>query len=103
MRFAALLSLSAAAATPLDLPALWDFSQPALSEQRLRAALAQAGPEDRLILHTQIAQPWPAPGLRARSRAAARDRARRASRRAGGTGTFRAGMGAQLGLGQPPE
>mgnify|MGYP006282743447 CR=1 FL=1 len=40
----------------LDLNALWDFGNPALSEQRFRQALAQAQGDDALILHTQIAR-----------------------------------------------
>ena len=40
----------------LDLSALWNFSDPVLSEQRLEAALAQATGDDALILHTQIAR-----------------------------------------------
>lgn len=45
----------------IDLDALWDFSSPATSEQRLRAALADARGDDRLILQTQIARSF---GLR---------------------------------------
>lgn len=45
----------------LDLSTLWDFSQPALSEERFRAALVTAAPTDALILHTQIARTY---GLR---------------------------------------
>lgn len=40
----------------LDLQTLWDFSDPALSEERFRDALASAGPDDALILQTQIAR-----------------------------------------------
>lgn len=40
----------------LNLQALWDFSDPALSEERFRAALATAEPDDALILQTQIAR-----------------------------------------------
>lgn len=43
-------------AAALDLDALWDFGQPALSEQRFRAALADAHGDDVLILRTQIAR-----------------------------------------------
>ena len=43
-------------AMALDLNALWNFSDPALSEQRFRAALAQAQGDDALILQTQIAR-----------------------------------------------
>ncbi|HEX6016656.1 MAG TPA: tetratricopeptide repeat protein [Burkholderiaceae bacterium] len=45
----------------IDLGALWDFAQPALSEQRFRAALAAASGDDVLILETQIARTY---GLR---------------------------------------
>jgi tetratricopeptide (TPR) repeat protein len=52
--------LAAAAALPVraavDLGALWDFSNPALSEQRFRDALAGAKGDDALILMTQIAR-----------------------------------------------
>jgi tetratricopeptide (TPR) repeat protein len=48
-------------AMALDLTALWDFGQPALSHQRLEAALAQARGDDALILQTQMARTW---GLR---------------------------------------
>ncbi len=40
----------------LDLQALWDFNNPALSEQRFKAALAGARGDDVLILQTQIAR-----------------------------------------------
>lgn len=40
----------------LDLDALWDYSQPALSEQRFVAAMQGASADDRLILQTQIAR-----------------------------------------------
>ncbi len=45
----------------IDLAPLWDFNQPELSEQRFRAALATASPDDALILQTQIARTY---GLR---------------------------------------
>jgi tetratricopeptide (TPR) repeat protein len=45
----------------IDLEPLSDFSKPALSEQRLRAALATANRDDALILQTQIARTY---GLR---------------------------------------
>ncbi len=50
-----------AQATAIDLNALWDFAQPALSEQRFREALAQASGDTALVLQTQIARSW---GLR---------------------------------------
>lgn len=40
----------------LDLDALWDFMQPAHSEVRFRAALADADADTALILRTQIAR-----------------------------------------------
>lgn len=40
----------------IDLTPLWDFRQPELSEQRLRAALDTATGDDALILQTQIAR-----------------------------------------------
>jgi tetratricopeptide (TPR) repeat protein len=45
----------------MDLGTLWDFKQPALSEQRFREALAVASPDDALVLQTQIARSF---GLR---------------------------------------
>ena len=57
---ALLLSATSAMAT-IDLDALWDFGKPTLSEERFRAALAGASPDDSLILKTQIARTW---GLR---------------------------------------
>lgn len=45
----------------IDLRPLWDFSKPAVSEERFRAALATAQGDDALILKTQIARTW---GLR---------------------------------------
>lgn len=40
----------------VDVRALWDFADPAGSEERFRAALAGAGGDDALILRTQIAR-----------------------------------------------
>ena len=51
----------ASPAMAIDLDALWDFSKPALSEERFRSALAGASGDDALILQTQIARTW---GLR---------------------------------------
>lgn len=42
----------------VDVDALWDFGDPAASEQRLRAALAAAQGDDRLVLRTQIARTY---------------------------------------------
>lgn len=44
----------AASAPPLDLDALWDFSQPARSEARFREAQTRATPLQALLLQTQI-------------------------------------------------
>lgn len=55
-----LLALPLAAPAAVDVASLWDFSNPALSEERFRAALATAEAEgrrdDALILQTQIAR-----------------------------------------------
>jgi len=51
-----LMLMGALAAAALDLQALWDFSQPAASEQRFREALATATGDDALVLRTQIAR-----------------------------------------------
>ena len=40
----------------IDLTPLWDFARPDVSEQRFRAALANATGDDALILRTQIAR-----------------------------------------------
>jgi tetratricopeptide (TPR) repeat protein len=53
--------LYVSSAMAIDLAPLWDFNQPELSEQRFRAALATASPDDALILQTQIARTY---GLR---------------------------------------
>lgn len=45
----------------INLSELWDFSKPEVSEQRFRAALQTASPEEVLILQTQIARTY---GLR---------------------------------------
>jgi len=50
------LSLWGTSAMAIDLAPLWDFSRPDVSEQRFRAALAQATGDDALILQTQIAR-----------------------------------------------
>ena len=52
----AALVLATVPARALDLRAMWDFAQPALSEQRFVAALDAASPDERLILRTQIAR-----------------------------------------------
>jgi tetratricopeptide (TPR) repeat protein len=45
----------------IDLSTLWDYSKPALSEERFRAAIVQAAPDDAFILQTQVARTY---GLR---------------------------------------
>lgn len=45
----------------LDLASMWNFSRPAISEERFRAALATATGDEALILQTQIARSY---GLR---------------------------------------
>jgi len=55
------LLMAAHSAMAIDLRPLWDFSKPALSEERFRAALATAQGDDALVLKTQIARSW---GLR---------------------------------------
>lgn len=45
----------------VDLSSLWDFANPALSEQRFREALVSATGDDALILQTQLARTF---GLR---------------------------------------
>jgi tetratricopeptide (TPR) repeat protein len=42
----------------IDLSQLWDFGKPETSEKRLRAACAEADPQDALILQTQIARTY---------------------------------------------
>ncbi len=57
---AALWALAPTAQAAVDVAALWDFSNPALSEERFRAALSTAEAagrhDDALILQTQIAR-----------------------------------------------
>lgn len=58
------LLVAALAHAAVDVDALWDFSRPDLSEQRLREALAMAADRDaRLVIQTQIARTY---SLRAR-------------------------------------
>jgi tetratricopeptide (TPR) repeat protein len=52
------LLLSATPAMAIDVNSMWEFSKPALSEERFRAALAGASDDDALILKTQIARSW---------------------------------------------
>ncbi len=63
MRWAAVplllaLALPGPASAAVDLDTLWDFAQPAASEQRFRAALLQAQGDDALVLRTQIARTY---------------------------------------------
>ena len=53
---ALMASLSGTGAGATDLSGLWDFSQPAASEARFRAALVGASPDNAVILTTQIAR-----------------------------------------------
>lgn len=59
----AALAWAGLAAAAADIDALWDFSRPAVSEQRFRDALAQADGDHALVLRTQIARTL---GLRGR-------------------------------------
>src|SRR4051812_25887641 len=42
----------------IDVTPLWDYDRPALSEERFRAAIVRAAPDDELILQTQVARTW---------------------------------------------
>jgi hypothetical protein len=53
-----LWTMTAASSQPLDLGALWDFRNPALSESRFRQALTTAQGDDVLVLQTQIARTY---------------------------------------------
>lgn len=64
-----LLLVTARPAAALDLNALWDFGNPALSEQRFRAALPGASGDEALILQTQIARSYGLRGEFERTRA----------------------------------
>lgn len=57
----------------MDLEPLWDFQNPAVSESRLRAALATAKGDEVLILQTQIARSYGLRGDFARARAILED------------------------------
>ena len=56
LKFLVFGSVYVSSAMAIDVAPLWDFNQPELSEQRFRAALASASPDDALILQTQIAR-----------------------------------------------
>lgn len=55
-------------ATAIDVNTLWDHSRPDLSEQRFRAALKSATPDEQRILKTQIARTYGIRGRFARAR-----------------------------------
>jgi tetratricopeptide (TPR) repeat protein len=55
--------LASGFATAVNLQTLWNFSDPAQSERRFRAALASATGDDAFVLRTQIARTY---GLRGR-------------------------------------
>ncbi len=50
------LSIVWSNAMALDVSSLWDYANPALSEQRFRDAINTASRDDALILQTQIAR-----------------------------------------------
>jgi tetratricopeptide (TPR) repeat protein len=56
-----LFLVSSGATMAVDLASLWDFSNPALSEQRFRQVLEEKSGDDALIVQTQIARTY---GLR---------------------------------------
>ena len=57
-RLAVVAVLFATSAHAIDLDSMWDFRQPAVSEERFRAALKSASGDDALILQTQIARTY---------------------------------------------
>lgn len=54
--FALLMLGAPLMATALDIDALWDFADPALSEQRFRAAMTTAAGDVKVELQTQVAR-----------------------------------------------
>ena len=50
--------LFATSAHAIDVASMWDFSRPAVSEERFRTALKSASGDDALILQTQIARTY---------------------------------------------
>jgi tetratricopeptide (TPR) repeat protein len=60
--FISLLIATTSAAMAIDLKPLWNFGNPAQSEERFRSALITATGDDALVLQTQIARTY---GLRA--------------------------------------
>jgi hypothetical protein len=59
--FVALMVLGVQSAMAIDLNSLWDFDDPAATEQRFRTAMQHASRDDALLLQTQIARTY---GLR---------------------------------------
>lgn len=57
------MAVAAGAQAAVDIDALWNYADPAASEQRLRAAAEGASALDRLLLQTQVARTY---SLRAR-------------------------------------
>lgn len=53
----------------IDLTPMWDFGNPALSEEHFRAAIIRAAPDDSFILQTQIARTYGLRGDFAQARA----------------------------------
>ncbi|HVZ45857.1 MAG TPA: tetratricopeptide repeat protein [Ramlibacter sp.] len=64
----ALIAVPFAALGAVDVDALWNFDNPAQSEERFSAALASAEGDDALILRTQIARSYGLRGDFARAR-----------------------------------
>lgn len=61
MLVAAFVATASSSAMAIDLKPLWNFDDPAESEQRFRSRLSTASPDDAFILQTQIARSY---GLR---------------------------------------
>ncbi len=56
--FVITVCIASVPAMAVDIPALWDFNNPALSEERFRSALETAVGDEALILETQIARTY---------------------------------------------
>lgn len=54
--FTVLLLLLSSSAMAIDLDALWNFNDPAQSQQRFEEAMSDASPDERLVLLSQIAR-----------------------------------------------
>jgi tetratricopeptide (TPR) repeat protein len=65
--------VGAGLANAIELAPLWNFDDPAQSEQRFRAALASATGDDAFVLRTQIARTYGLRGRFAEARAMLRD------------------------------